>query len=94
MIFEWNEFKNRKNLKKHGVSFDEARTVFLDEFGRLIPDLDHSEGEERFVLMGTSFLSKLLLVCHCERDLDVIRIISARKANKSEREQYEGYKHA
>ena len=94
MIFEWNEIKNRKNLKKHGVSFDEARTVFLDELGRLIPDPDHSEGEERFVLMGISSMSNLLLVCHCERELNVIRVISARKANKPERMQYEGYKHA
>ena len=94
MIFEWNEIKSRKNLKKYGVSFDEARTVFLDEFSRLILDPDHSEGEARFVLMGTSFMSNLLLVCHSEKDLDVIRIISARKANKWERKQYEGYKNA
>lgn len=94
MIFEWNETKNFNNLKKHGVSFNEARTVFFDDLGRFIPDPDHSEGEERLILMGTSFMFNLLLVCHCERDVGVIRIISARKANKWERKQYEGYQNA
>ncbi len=80
--FEWDERKNRSNQKKHGVSFNEAKTVFIDEFGRLIPDPDHSNDEDRFVL---------LIVCHCERNADIIRIISARKAEKHERKQYEEY---
>ena len=92
--FEWDENKNISNLKKHGVSFEEAKTVFSDELGRLIHDPDHSEGEERFILMGMSSQQSLLTVCHCERDSDTIRIISARKADKFERKQYEGYSHA
>ena len=94
MIFEWNELKSERNLRKHGITFNEAVSVFLDELGRLIPDPDHSEGEERFVLMGTSAKSNLLLVCYCERGPDVIRLISARKADRSERRQYEEYSHA
>ena len=92
--FEWNENKNLSNQKKHNVSFEEAKTVFADELGRLIPDPDHSEGEERFILMGMSSQLKLLTVCHCARGSDTIRIISARKADKSERKQYEEYGHA
>ena len=92
--FEWDENKNASNFKKHGISFDEAKTVFADELGRLIPDPDNSEGEERFILMGMSSHLKLLAVCHCERSSDTIRIISARKADKSERRQYEGFSHA
>ena len=92
--FEWDENKNLSNQKKHGVSFEEAKTVFADELGRLIPDPDHSEGEERFILMGMSSQLRLLTVCHCERGSDTIRIISARKADKLERKQYEGYSHA
>lgn len=92
--FEWDAAKNRLNLKKHGVSFEEARTVFTDELARLIPDPDHSEGEERFILMGMSVQARLLLVCHCERGADTIRIISARPAEKFERKQYESYRYA
>lgn len=92
--FQWNQAKNRANKKKHGVSFEEAKTVFADELGRLMPDPDHSAGEERFILMGMSASAKLLIVCHCERGTDTIRIISARKADKFERKQYEGYLHA
>ena len=92
--FEWDENKNISNQKKHGVSFEEAKSVFSDELGRLIHDPDHSEGEERFILMGMSSQQSLLTVCHCERDSDTIRIISARKADKFERKQYEGYSHA
>jgi uncharacterized protein len=88
--FEWDENKNTINQKKHGVSFEEAKTVFTDELARLIPDPDHSEGEERFILMGVSVQLRILVVCHCERHFDTIRIISARKANKLERKQYEG----
>jgi len=89
MRFEWDEKKNISNQKRHGVSFDEAKSVFADTLGRLIPDPDHSEDEERFILMGVSFQLRLLIVCHCERHPDVIRIISARKADKQERKQYE-----
>ena len=93
MSFEWDEKKSTYNLRKHGVSFDEASTVFSDELARLIPDPD-SEGEERFILMGVSSQLRMLTVCHCERSSNVVRIISARKADKSERKQYEGYHHA
>ena len=92
--FEWDESKNISNQKKHGVSFEEAKTIFLDELARLIPDPDGSEGEERFILMGVSSQSSLLTVCHCERGLDTIRIISARKADKQERKQYEDSRYA
>jgi uncharacterized DUF497 family protein len=93
--FEWDENKNISNQKKHdGVRFEKAKTVFSDELARLIPDPDHSIGEERFILMGLSSQLKLLLVSHCEINSETIRIISARKADKSERKQYEGYCHA
>lgn len=93
LSFEWDEKKDASNQKKHGVSFKEATTVFSDDLARLIPDPD-SEGEERFILMGMSSHSRILTVCHCEKSSDVIRVISARKADKSERKQYEGYHHA
>jgi uncharacterized DUF497 family protein len=92
--FEWDKSKNISNQKKHGISFEEAKTVFSDELARLIPDPDSSIGEERFILMGISSQAKLLTVCHCERNSNTIRIISARKADKLERKQYEGYRHA
>lgn len=87
--FEWDAPKANANLKKHGVSFEEARTVFYDERARLIPDPDHSEDEERFVLLGYSSGLKLLVVCHCYRvDGRTIRIISARKATRREAASY------
>ena len=87
--FEWDEAKNRANRRKHGVSFDEARTAFIDENARIVPDPDHSEDEERFVLLGLSITLRVLIVCHCYRqDDDVIRIISARKADRDEIDQY------
>ncbi len=92
--FEWDENKDLSNQKKHNISFEEAKTVFANELARLIPDPDNSIGEERFILMGMSSKYNLLTVCHCERDLNTIRIISARKADKFERKQYEGYNHA
>ncbi len=94
LSFEWDDGKNVANQRKHGVSFEEARTVFSDELARLISDPDHSGGEERFILMGLSAELRLLTVCHCERDSEIIRIISARKADKLERKQYEEYCHA
>ena len=92
--FEWDETKSQSNLRKHGISFDEAKTIFSDELGRLMPDPDHSIHEERFVLLGTSSYMRLLTVCHCERVNDQIRIISARQANIHERKQYEAYANA
>jgi len=92
--FEWDETKNASNRRKHGVSFEEAKSAFADEFGRLITDPDHSEEEDRFILMGMSLRLRLLIVCHCYRRGDTLRIISARKANRSERTQYEEYKNA
>ncbi|EDN69979.1 protein containing DUF497 [Beggiatoa sp. PS] len=87
--FVWDENKNRLNQKKHKVSFEEAKTVFFDENARLIPDPDHSETEERFILLGLSVQFRILLVSHCYRENDsVIRIISARKANRQEQQQY------
>jgi uncharacterized DUF497 family protein len=94
LSFEWDERKNASNKKKHGISFEEAKSVFTDQFARLISDPDHSDDEDRFILLGTSIQSKLLVVCHCIRMNDSIRIISARKADKQEREIYEGYPHA
>jgi uncharacterized DUF497 family protein len=87
--FEWDERKAAINAKKHGVSFDEAKSVFVDENAKLIDDPDHSEDEERFVLLGLSSALRLLLVCHCYRsEGNVIRIISARKANIQESRSY------
>lgn len=94
LTFEWDPLKDAANQKKHDVSFLEAKTAFTDDFGRLIADPDHSEAEDRFILLGTSIHSRLLVVCHCFRDGDTIRIISARKAEKRERKVYEGYRHA
>ena len=94
LTFEWDEKKNASNMKKHGVTFDEAKTVFTDQFARLISDPNHSDDEDRFILLGTSIHSRLLVVCHCIRMSDSIRIISARKADKQERDIYEGYRHA
>ncbi|QSI78200.1 BrnT family toxin [Niveibacterium microcysteis] len=87
--FEWDEPKAKANIKKHGVSFEEAKTVFYDDRARLIADPDHSEDEERFILLGYSSGLKLLVVCHCYRTSEnVIRIISARKATKQEAASY------
>ena len=92
MSFEWDEKKNRANQKKHKVSFEEARTIFFDDNARLIDDPDHSEQEDRFVLLSISSLLRILLVCHCYREEDkIIRIISARKATKAEQTQYKRY---
>ena len=86
--FEWDERKNTTNQRKHGVSFEEAQTVFYDERALLREDPD--EAEDRFLLLGLSLALRTLVVCHCYREEDaVIRIISARKANRSERSQYE-----
>ena len=95
LYFEWDANKNASNINKHGVSFEEAKTVFSDEYARLINDPDHSSSEEdRFILLGASIDSKLLVDCHCIREEDRIRIISARKADKHERKTYEAYRYA
>ena len=94
IYFEWDPSKNTSNQKKHGVSFEEAKTVFSDDFARLIVDPDYSQEEERFILLGTSIESNLLIVCHCIRDEESVRIISARKADKKERKIYEKFRYA
>ncbi|MBQ3611686.1 MAG: BrnT family toxin [Firmicutes bacterium] len=87
--FEWDENKNRINKSKHKVSFEEAKTVFYDEEALVINDPEHSENEERFIILGESSRANLLVVCHCYRISEtVIRIISARKATKTETKQY------
>ncbi|BBL71691.1 BrnT family toxin [Methylogaea oryzae] len=87
--FEWDERKAAVNVKKHGVSFDEAKSAFYDERAKLIDDPDHSGEEDRFVLLGLSAALRLLVVCHCYRgDGGAIRIISARKATAQERKYY------
>jgi uncharacterized protein len=87
--FEWDPEKARENEKKHGVSFEEARMSFSDEQGLLLADPDHSESEERFVLLGLSSKLRLLVVVHSVPSDDVIRIISARKATRMETRDYE-----
>lgn len=87
--FEWDEAKSRDNKRKHGVSFEEAQTVFLDENAIRFFDPDHSADEDRFLILGISFQLRVLVVCHCFRASDaVIRIISARKANRQEEAAY------
>lgn len=88
--FVWDRRKSIANVRKHGVDFAEAETVFLDESALLIADPDHSADEDRFVLLGMSARLRTLVVCHCYREEDsVIRIISARKADRSERARYD-----
>jgi len=92
MRFAWDDAKAEENLGRHGVSFEEASTVFADENARLKHDPDHSREEDRFILLGFSAKSRLLIVCHACREKDeVIRIISARKATPNERRQYGSY---
>lgn len=87
--FEWDENKNIINKKKHKISFEEAKSVFYDEEALLINDPEHSQDEERFIILGMSLKANLLVVCHCYRESEtVIRIISARKATKNETNQY------
>ena len=87
--FDWDKNKARINLVKHKISFEEAQSVFDDDNARLIFDPDHSESEDRFILLGLSCSLKILTVVHCYKDEDnVIRLISARKATKSEIKNY------
>jgi uncharacterized DUF497 family protein len=90
MVFRWSESKAEANNKKHGVTFEEAATVFGDENAKIYDDEDHSTDEERFLLLGHSVISRLLMVCHCYREDDAVtRIISARTATRHERRKYE-----
>lgn len=89
MRFEWDDNKNKINIEKHGITFEEASTAFYDDEALLRDDPDHSEDEDRFILLGMSEVANLLIVCHCYREDDeVIRIISARKATKGEAKYY------
>lgn len=95
MDFVWDNAKAAINIKKHGVSFEEASSVFYDEYALEIFDPDHSEDEDRFLLLGISSSLRLLVVCHCYRENDeFIRIISARKATKTEAKSYLGGRYA
>lgn len=89
VVFEWDSRKAAANLRKHGVSFEEAKSVFFDERARLIDDPDHSEEEERFLLLGFSHALRLLVVCHSYRsEGEAVRIISARRATRTEARFY------
>ena len=87
--FDWDENKNRINLEKHGITFEEASTVFFDERAILFDDPEHSIDEDRFLLLGMSETAKVCIVCHCYRESDtVISIISARQATRKEEQRY------
>jgi len=87
--FEWDEWKEKTNIRKHGVSFTEARTVFYDVNALQFFDPDHSIDEDRFILLGISYKLRIVVVCHCFRESDaVVRIISARKADGDEEKEY------
>ena len=91
MDFEWDSVKAASNQEKHKVSFEEARSVFFDEYAQQFYDAESFDQEDRFLMLGKSVKSKMLIVVHCERDEgEVIRIISARKATAKERKFYEG----
>lgn len=90
MRFEWDPRKAKANLKKHGVSFDEAKTVFGDDVSMSLADIAHSDDEDRFVITGTSVVGRQLVVCYCFRGNDSIRIFSSRKANAAEAQLYFG----
>ena len=90
--FTWDSQKAESNTQKHGISFEEAKSAFIDDNARLIYDPDHSQDEDKFILLGISVYYRLLVVCHCHRENDsIIRIISARKANKLEQKQYQEF---
>ncbi len=88
-MFEWDDKKEKTNIKKHGISFDEASTAFYDENAIQFFDPDHSEVEDRFILLGIGFKLRILVVCHCFRKAEtVVRVISARKADRGEEKEY------
>jgi uncharacterized DUF497 family protein len=89
ILFQWDKRKENANVKKHGISFEEARTSFYDENAIQFLDPDHSDEEERFILLGLSHKLNTLVVCHCFREEETtVRIISARKADKDEANAY------
>lgn len=89
LAFRWDPKKETHNREKHGVAFEEAKSVFYDESAKLIHDPEHSDDEDRFILLGFSSALRMLVVCHCYRENEsIIRIISARKATKSEAINY------
>ena len=91
IVFEWDDKKAKSNLKKHGISFEEAQYVFFDDMAIQFWDESHSKKEERFLMLGLSNKFRVLLVVHCFRETDsTIRIISARKATKKEKSEYSG----
>jgi len=91
MKFEWDENKNRENIRKHGVAFEEAKTIFFNDFIEK-PDIDHSEDESRFIAIGISYYTRELMVSYCYRNRvneeEIIRIISSRKATEKEKKDY------
>jgi uncharacterized protein len=89
LVFEWDSRKAKSNLRKHGISFDEACTVFDDTLAKIFPDEDHSNGEKRELIVGHSILERVLVVSFTEWFPDRIRIISARKASRREQKDYE-----
>jgi uncharacterized protein len=90
--FAWDPRKDRANQKKRGIGFNEAKSVFLDEFARIIPDVEGSVDEPRFLMLGMSIGLRVLVVCHCYRESEqVIRIISVRRADPTERKEYARY---
>ncbi|WP_039727697.1 BrnT family toxin [Leptolyngbya iicbica] len=92
ITFEWDERKAEQNERKHGISFEEAQTAFEDDHARLTHDPDHSQDEDRYILLGMSAVLRILVVCHVYRENDeVIRLISARKATKREQQQYQRF---
>ena len=91
--FEWDEKKDRINIEKHGISFDEASTVFYDDYAIMFDDPDHSDYEDRFLILGITRRENLCIVSHCyRREDEIIRIISARKATKREMKTYNDYR--
>jgi uncharacterized DUF497 family protein len=93
LIFTWDEHKANLNNIKHGITFEEAKSVFYDDFARLLDDPDHSDTEERFLMLGLSFKTRLLIFCHCYRqNYTNIRIISARKATLKETDMYRRFR--
>lgn len=90
IIFVWDKHKATINERKHGISFEEAQTIFYDEHSIEFFDPDHSQDEDRFIMLGLSFKLRILIVCYCVKESIAIRIISARKATKHETKSYQG----
>ena len=93
MNFEWDENKAQNNITKHGISFDEAKTVFSDPLAHIFDDIWHSDNEPRELIVGISRQCRLLIVCFTERMVGTIRIISSREATTRERKEYEEHRH-